>query len=229
MPTVGLKAEQLFERLERRYTEDEFQELCFEFGLELDDVTSEKEQLTKSVGAEKAKDASDEVIFKIDIPANRYDLLCMEGIVRALRVFKGLDKTQTFTLVEPTQRQKLTVMYRNLLCTNCVCSVRKKIKSCVLFLITCAAAFFRPDTQAVRPFCVAAVLRGVTLTQDSYDSFIDLQEKLHQNICRKRTLVAIGTHDLDTIKVVPCSIDMSKRLIVTRCTALMTSLQLIDL
>ena len=33
-----------------------------------------------------------------------------------------------------------------------------------------------------------------------YDSFIDLQDKLHQNIARKRTLVAIGTHDLDTIQ-----------------------------
>ena len=31
-------------------------------------------------------------------------------------------------------------------------------------------------------------------------SFIDLQDKLHQNICRRRTLVAIGTHDLDTIE-----------------------------
>jgi hypothetical protein len=27
------------------------------------------------------------------------------------------------------------------------------------------------------------------------------QDKLHENICRKRTLVAIGTHDLDTIQV----------------------------
>lgn len=27
-----------------------------------------------------------------------------------------------------------------------------------------------------------------------------MQDKLHQNICRKRTLVAIGTHDYDTIK-----------------------------
>lgn len=27
-----------------------------------------------------------------------------------------------------------------------------------------------------------------------------LQDKLHQNICRKRTLVAIGTHDLDMIQ-----------------------------
>jgi len=27
-----------------------------------------------------------------------------------------------------------------------------------------------------------------------------VQDKLHQNTCRKRSLVAIGTHDLDTIK-----------------------------
>lgn len=43
------------------------------------------------------------------------------------------------------------------------------------------------------------MLRNVSLTQDSYESFIDLQDKLHHNICRRRTLVAIGTHDLDTI------------------------------
>ncbi|KAL4220853.1 hypothetical protein ACF0H5_019120 [Mactra antiquata] len=36
--------------------------------------------------------------------------------------------------------------------------------------------------------------------QDRYKSFIDLQDKLHQNICRRRTLVAIGTHDLDSIQ-----------------------------
>jgi len=55
-------------------------------------------------------------------------------------------------------------------------------------------------TRCIRPHCVAAVLRNVTFTKERYDSFIDLQDKLHQNIARKRTLVAIGTHDLDTIK-----------------------------
>lgn len=40
----------------------------------------------------------------------------------------------------------------------------------------------------------------MTFTQERYDSFIDLQDKLHQNIGRKRTLVSIGTHDLDTIQ-----------------------------
>lgn len=36
--------------------------------------------------------------------------------------------------------------------------------------------------------------------QTSYNSFIDLQDKLHHNLCRRRTLVAIGTHDYDTLK-----------------------------
>jgi len=54
--------------------------------------------------------------------------------------------------------------------------------------------------QAIRPFVVGAVLRGVRLDRARYDSFIDLQDKLHANIARKRTLVAIGTHDLDTLR-----------------------------
>lgn len=45
----------------------------------------------------------------------------------------------------------------------------------------------------------AAILRGVTFDENSYKSFIDLQDKLHQNVCRQRTLVSMGTHDLDDI------------------------------
>lgn len=56
------------------------------------------------------------------------------------------------------------------------------------------------NTAQIRPYAVAAVLRNLHFTEASYNSFIDLQDKLHQNICRKRSLVAIGTHDLDTIE-----------------------------
>jgi len=59
--------------------------------------------------------------------------------------------------------------------------------------------FFK-KTQRIRPIVVGAVLRNVTFTTESYNSFIKLQDKLHQNLCRNRTLVAIGTHDLDTIQ-----------------------------
>jgi len=55
-------------------------------------------------------------------------------------------------------------------------------------------------TKQIRPYFACAVLRNVKFTPRSYTSFIDLQEKLHQNLCRRRQLVAIGTHDLDTIK-----------------------------
>lgn len=55
------------------------------------------------------------------------------------------------------------------------------------------------QTADVRPIIMAAVLRDITFTPGSYRSFMDLQEKLHQNIGRKRSLVAIGTHDLDAV------------------------------
>lgn len=56
------------------------------------------------------------------------------------------------------------------------------------------------STATIRPFVVCAVLRNIHFNPRRYKNFIDLQEKLHQNICRKRSYVAIGTHDLDTIE-----------------------------
>lgn len=47
MPTVGVFRDDLYERLGKTYTQDEFEELCFEFGVELDDVTSEAEMVAK--------------------------------------------------------------------------------------------------------------------------------------------------------------------------------------
>lgn len=43
-------------------------------------------------------------------------------------------------------------------------------------------------------------MRNISFTKENYDSFIALQDKLHQNLARQRSLVAIGTHDLDTIE-----------------------------
>ncbi|KTF91219.1 hypothetical protein cypCar_00019986 [Cyprinus carpio] len=169
MPTVSVKRDLLFEALGQKYTDEEFDELCFEFGLELDEITSEKEILIREQGGEKAEGASDVVLYKIDVPANRYDLLCLEGLVRGLQVFKEKLEAPRYKRVSPAdggEPQRLVIT---------------------------------EETASVRPHAVAAVLRNITFTQERYESFIELQEKLHQNICRKRTLVAIGTHDLDTI------------------------------
>ena len=68
---MNLNRDRLFAALGKTYTEEEFDELCFEFGIELDEVTSEKEMNSKFLGDKAATaaggDASDEVIYKIDI------------------------------------------------------------------------------------------------------------------------------------------------------------------
>ena len=64
-------------------------------------------------------------------------------------------------------------------------------------LQTCTIA---KEIGAVRPYFVMAVLRNISFTKESYESFIDLQDRLHQNIGRRRQLVSIGTHDLDTLE-----------------------------
>ncbi|KAI0750829.1 phenylalanyl-tRNA synthetase [Daedaleopsis nitida] len=161
MPTVACDKEDLWKRLGREYSAEEFDHLLFEFGLELDEDTTEEVEEAKKKGlpAERPQ-------LKIEIPANRYDLLCIEGIARALRVFLGLDQPPQYKLAYPREA--------------------------------------RPDessqTQKIRPFFACAILRNVKFTERSYESFIDLQDKLHQNLCRRRQFVAIGTHDLDTIQ-----------------------------
>lgn len=61
----------------------EFDELCFEFGIELDDVVVEKVVKTE----DNKSGPDEETIYKIEIPANRYDLLCVEGLGRSLSIF----------------------------------------------------------------------------------------------------------------------------------------------
>ncbi|XP_071925210.1 phenylalanine--tRNA ligase beta subunit, cytoplasmic-like isoform X1 [Coffea arabica] len=170
MPTVSVGRDRLFEALGRTYTQEEFEELCFKFGIELDDVTTEKAIIRKEkhLGEEEGLE-DEEVIYKIEVPANRYDLLCLEGLAQALRIFNGLDPIPTYK-VAGINKESFLEMH---------------VKS---------------ETSRIRPYVVCAVLRDVTFDEARYNSFIDLQDRLHQNICRRRTLVAIGTHDLDTIE-----------------------------
>ncbi|PWZ01133.1 putative FRS1-phenylalanyl-tRNA synthetase, beta subunit, cytosolic [Testicularia cyperi] len=158
MPTVSVDKEHFYKALGRTYTTQEFDELCFQFGIELDDDTTE--EVEKAGLGERPQ-------LKIDIPANRYDLLCHEGISRALNVFLGNIPQPKLTLTKPTQMLEVKLS---------------------------------KDVARIRPYFAGAVLRNVTFTPESYANFIDLQDKLHQNLARRRTLVAIGTHDLDTIQ-----------------------------
>lgn len=43
--------------------------------------------IAKEQGTEQSSGASEEILYRIDIPANRYDLLCVEGLTMGLLVF----------------------------------------------------------------------------------------------------------------------------------------------
>ena len=56
-----------------------------------------------------------------------------------------------------------------------------------------------PSVKNVRPYVVGAVIRGVELDDKGIRSLMELQEKLHLTVGRKRAKVAIGVHDLDKV------------------------------
>ena len=95
------------------------------------------------VAAQPAGLSKDE-IYKIDIPANRYDMLCMEGIARALRVFLELEKAPVYTVVEPVVRDvtSATVATPAFAPPLFVCS---RARACVCVI----TVLFRPVLKAV--------------------------------------------------------------------------------
>lgn len=167
MPTVTVDKQLFFKSIGAGagYTSKEFDELCFQFGIELDEDT----ELEAAKDGQKLPHGTRPEL-KIDIPANRYDMLCHEGISRALNVYLGRAEPPQYRLAIPKT------------------SDGKPLEIHVT-----------ANPAQVRPFIQGAVLRGVKFTPENYANFIDLQDKLHQNLARRRTLVAIGTHDLDTI------------------------------
>ncbi|WP_255198250.1 phenylalanine--tRNA ligase subunit beta [Halorarius litoreus] len=56
------------------------------------------------------------------------------------------------------------------------------------------------DVPEERPYVTAAIVRGVDMTEEKLESLIQLQEKLHATMGRKRAKGAIGVHDLAMLK-----------------------------
>lgn len=110
-----------------------------------------------------------ETAYKLEVSANRYDLLCLEGFAQAIRCYLGISPIPSFTIKNQRQGGLERIVVK-------------------------------PETREVRPFVVAAILRNIKFDEQSYNSFIYLQDKLHQNICRQRTLCSMGTHDYDAIQ-----------------------------
>lgn len=157
--------------------DDEFENLCFEIGVELEYGTGEEMQMNRVDGNGTAIDITKEIVYKIEVAANRYDLLCIEGIATAFRAYLDISHLPRYEVQPVSEMREIIV---------------------------------KSETKSVRPFVVGCVLRDVTLDIKAYNSFIDLQDKLHQNICRRRYFASMGTHDLDKIAPGPITYEAQK-------------------
>jgi phenylalanyl-tRNA synthetase beta chain len=55
------------------------------------------------------------------------------------------------------------------------------------------------SVKGIRPYTVCAVIKGINFTDEKIKSIIDIQEKLHGSIGRKRKKLAIGVYPLEKI------------------------------
>ena len=67
MPTVSVGRDLLFAALKQQFTDDQFDELCFEYGIELDDVTTEKQISTKMHHKESSEGVADDEEVRANI------------------------------------------------------------------------------------------------------------------------------------------------------------------
>ncbi len=69
------------------------------------------------------------------------------------------------------------------------------------YTVTDSFIIMNVDTsiEAVRPFVVAGVVRGLTITDTLIRSLMEVQEKIHLTAGRKRQKVSVGIHDLDKV------------------------------
>ena len=146
--------------------DEQFEDLCFEYGLEMEMGNGVEMNMARVDGGGNNVDMEKVIVYKVEVPANRYDLLCLEGIAMAIRCYLGKGKLPQYSLTKPATKQQIIV---------------------------------KPATKQVRQYVVGAILRNIKFDVQSYNSFIDLQDKLHQNICRRRTLCSMGTHDYDLV------------------------------
>lgn len=157
MPTATIVKHELERLLGIKRSDEEFEAIFADLGMELDEIVMLPERFLEEQGPVKH--------YRVDVTANRPDILSVEGMAATLQPFLGLG--------EP-----LGIYAKD------------------------SSVHIKVDGKAVgpvRPYIVSAIVRDVKFTQTSFNSFIDYQDKLHHNLCRKRTLVAIGTHDLDNI------------------------------
>ncbi len=146
MPTVEFDYREVNSLLGNRFKLEDLKEKIPMLGVDLESIDEDK--------------------ITMEVFPNRPDLLSVEGFVRALDGFLGIEKGLREYKAAPSG---VTLYIEN-------------------------------SVEDVRPYICGAVIRNLSLDEDSLISLMNLQEKLHVTHGRHRKKVAIGVHDMKNIE-----------------------------
>lgn len=123
MPTVTVDIDSFFSRLGKKLTFKELEELCFDFGIEV-----EEKDIAGSVSGKNAK-AKVKKQYAFEVGANRPDLLCLETLSLSLGVFLGTRKLPVFSVKSAEKKERIIVK------PNCK-QIRPFVVGCILRNVT---------------------------------------------------------------------------------------------
>ncbi|KAF7703932.1 putative phenylalanine--tRNA ligase beta subunit [Cucumispora dikerogammari] len=152
MPTLKIATKRITTALNLNV--EELENILFDFGLELDEQIREEE-----------------VEFcKIEVPANRYDLLTPNNLINSLKIFLGRAFFEDLNIEKGKDNEYISIN-----------PIQDK----------------RADRGYVASAIIYGLNLS---DEETYEDFIAYQEILHQNLGRDREFISIGTHDFDKIK-----------------------------
>lgn len=98
MPNVNVLKKELFDAIGKTFTDEEFEDLCFQYGVEVEFGDATEMQMNRVDHSGNNIDISKEQVFKIEVAANRYDMLCLEGIVASFRSYLNIEQMPRYTI-----------------------------------------------------------------------------------------------------------------------------------
>jgi phenylalanyl-tRNA synthetase beta chain len=130
MPNVNVLKKELFVAIGKTFTDKEFEDLCFQIGFELEIGNAVEMQMTRNDDNGAAIDISKQIVYKIEVAANRYDLLCIEGISAAFKAYLGLGHAPRYTIKNQSEKLHEIIVKAD------TAKVRPHVVGCVLRNVT---------------------------------------------------------------------------------------------
>ncbi|KRH92900.1 phenylalanine-tRNA synthetase, beta subunit, partial [Pseudoloma neurophilia] len=141
--------------------------------LKIDNITFEKKLFDFGIELEETITENNNEFYKLDVSANRFDLLCIEGIEKAFKYYLSNEEKEPFY-----NEEKIKVENSNL-------------------ILEIDPAIYE-NKEISRPFVHCFILNDICISK--IPSLIEYQEILHKNLGKNRKIMSMGLHDFSCLK-----------------------------